>query len=457
MPWGVLKDQTIPALKDASLEERKAFAKVANAALNEGKSEKDAIIAGLSSAKNAKAIHKAKLPQHLQAILDIVDSARNAPEIEPQDTPQNAPERSVSSSNWFSSTIHTLDDSNAAESVLKASEGTARNLIGANFDTKGALILKFSNGDTIRTNEQVLKEYIEQYVTVATTPFFDWIKFNTTANYVVNEGEMAWNDVDGTVDIGLKGGNVTLQVGQEQIVRFVNHTAVDMTEMQVVRIVGAQGNRLSAVLAQSNTEANSNTTFAVVTEPIPHNQQGYATVNGLVRDINTSAFAEGAVLYLSPTVAGGITDIIPTSPNRNVRVGYCVRSHAALGSIFVNIINDPELSELPDVGISLPQEGDILTYTNGLWRNTSASALNAQLSAAPAPVSYFVKVNTVANVPTVINHNLNLTDKDAFCINTTLASTQVFTNVQTISVNSLSIATSVNSTNLSVMITGLGA
>jgi len=457
MPWGILKDQTLPALKDASLEERKAFSKVANAALLKGESEKDAIVAGLTAAKNAKAVQKAKLPKHLQVILDIVEKAKETPEVEPQEPQQDAPERSVSSSNWFSSTIHTPEPFDATEDVLKASMSQGRNLIGANFDTKGALILRFDNGDTIRTNEQVLKEYIEQYVTVATTPFFDWIKFNTEAAYVVNEGEMAWNDIDGTVDIGLKGGNVTLQVGQEQIVRFVNHTGVDMLEMQVVRIVGAQGNRLSAVLAQSNTEINANATFAMVTEPVLHNQQGYATVSGLVRDINTSAFTEGAVLYLSPFVAGGVTDIIPVSPNRNVRIGYCVRSHAVLGSIFVNIINDPELSELPDVGIVSPQESDVLTYTNGLWRNTSISAFNASLSAAPVPVSYFTKVSTVANVPTVVTHNLNLVDKDAFCINTVLAGTQVFTSVQTISVNSISVTTGVNSVDLSVMITGLGA
>ena len=380
MPWGILKDQTLPALKDASLEERKAFSKVANAALLKGESEKDAIQAGLAAAKNAKAVQKAKLPKHLQVILDIVEKAKETPEVEPQEPQQDAPERSVSSSNWFSSTIHTPESFDTTEDVLKASMSQGRNLIGANFDTKGALVLKFDNGDTIRTNEQVLKEYIEQYVTVATTPFFDWIKFNTEAAYVVNEGEMAWNDTDGTVDIGLKGGNVTLQIGQEQIVRFVNHTGVAMLEMQVVRIVGAQGNRLSAVLAQANSEVNANATFAMVTEPVLHNQQGYATVSGLVRDINTSAFTEGALLYLSPFVAGGVTDIIPVSPNRNVRVGYCVRSHAVLGSIFVNITNDPELKELPDVLIQAPQNGEVLMWdaAMSIWRNTAISGTSQE-------------------------------------------------------------------------------
>ena len=346
MPWGVLKDQTIPALKDASLEERKAFAKVANAALNEGKSEKDAIIAGLSSAKNAKAVHKAKLPQHLQAILDIVDSARNAPEIEPQDTPQNAPERSVSSSSWFSSTIHTLDDSNAAESVLKASEGTARNLIGANFDTKGALILKFSNGDTIRTNEQVLKEYIEQYVTVATTPFFDWIKFNTEAN-VPNEdflpGMLRWNAFDGTLDLRM-GNNATLQVGMEMYCPPVlNNTGVAIPEGSAVYATGGDAgtSRITFGLATADPSFDSFRVLGITTEEVPNGAVGFITSYGLVRTLNTTGIPYGEtwnagdILYVSPSVAGRLTNIKPISPYESIPIAFVGIVNAVNGTIFV--------------------------------------------------------------------------------------------------------------------------
>ena len=46
-----------------------------------------------------------------------------------------------------------------------------------------------------------------------------------------NVGRLSWNDTDGTADLGLKGGNVTLQVGQEQLVRVVNKTATNINQM----------------------------------------------------------------------------------------------------------------------------------------------------------------------------------------------------------------------------------
>jgi len=39
----------------------------------------------------------------------------------------------------------------------------------------------------------------------------DYITFSTTASYVNEVGKIGWNDQDGTLNIGLKGGNVVLQ------------------------------------------------------------------------------------------------------------------------------------------------------------------------------------------------------------------------------------------------------
>ena len=43
-------------------------------------------------------------------------------------------------------------------------------------------------------------------------------------------GRLVWNDTDGTLDLGLKGNNVTLQIGQEEVVRVVNKTGINLTE-----------------------------------------------------------------------------------------------------------------------------------------------------------------------------------------------------------------------------------
>lgn len=209
-----------------------------------------------------------------------------------------------------------------------------------------------------------------------------YLDFDTAAGYVVTAGQMAWNDTDGTLDIGMKGGNVTLQVGQEELIYVSNQSGVTLSSLNVVRIVGSSGNRLTVNLAQANSENTSATSLAVVTETIANNNHGFATRGGVVRDINTSAFAEGAALWLSPTVLGGVTTTKPTAPDHLVLIGWVVRSHATVGSIFVNIQNGYELDELHDVLITSKANGDSLWYNSstGVWENLTPANAKIKLS-----------------------------------------------------------------------------
>lgn len=199
------------------------------------------------------------------------------------------------------------------------------------------------------------------------------IAFNTEAGQVAGVGKTVWNDTDGTLDIGLKGGNVTLQVGQELVQMCANRTGSNLLDGQAVVIAGSQGQRLTVSLAQANGESTSSKTFGVLTEDILNNQDGFVTTEGLVRNINTSALIEGAIVWLSPTVAGGLTTTKPVAPNHSVMIGVCVRQHATTGLLYVKVSNGLELDELHDVLISNPQVGDALVRdTDGLWKNKQA-------------------------------------------------------------------------------------
>lgn len=175
----------------------------------------------------------------------------------------------------------------------------------------------------------------------------DKATFNLATAETTGIGQLNWNDTDGTLNLGLKGGNVTLQVGQEVVARVVNKTVplIDLLESnyQVVRVTGATGQRLSVRLAQADTDANSQTTLGIVTENINKNQEGFITVLGVVRSINTTGslqgetWNDGDVLYLSPTTAGRITNIKPQYPNKIIIVGYVEYAHINNGKIFVNI------------------------------------------------------------------------------------------------------------------------
>jgi hypothetical protein len=167
-------------------------------------------------------------------------------------------------------------------------------------------------------------------------------------------------DNDGVVDKA-----ETVQI----IVR--NSTGVTLTKGQIVYLSGATGNRPNAVLSQANAEATSSKTIGWVTANINNNSDGYIGVSGSAHDLDTSAFTAGDALWLSPTVAGGITATMPTQPDHAVFIGYCARSHPTQGRIVFKIQNGYELQELHNILITSVANNDGLFYesSTSLWKN----------------------------------------------------------------------------------------
>jgi hypothetical protein len=225
----------------------------------------------------------------------------------------------------------------------------------------------------------------------ATTDLTDveYIGFNTSAPYhTAGVGDLTWNNDDGTLNLGLLGGNVTLQVGQEQVARIKNTTGSPLSNGQLVYITGSAGSggnyRITVSLAKADSEVSSSKTLGVVTESIANGQEGFVTTFGLVRDIDTSAFNEGDALWLSESTAGAMTSTRPTAPNHAVFIGYVARKNASTGSVFVNVQNGYEINELHDVLITSVQNKDILRYnsTTGVWENVGLAAAIADIDGA---------------------------------------------------------------------------
>lgn len=203
------------------------------------------------------------------------------------------------------------------------------------------------------------------------TDTFASLQFNTATPGSANvAGKLAWNDTDGTLDLRLKDGSVTLQLGQEFVARVYNDTAATLGEGRVVRVSGASGQRMTVALANPSNDANSSTTLGVVTQSggIGVNQSGYVTLSGLVRGINTADFEEGDVLWLAAN--GTFTSTKPVAPTHLVQVGYVVIA-SNNGSIYVHVQNGYELDELHNVKITNPQNNDVLKYNSslGIWVN----------------------------------------------------------------------------------------
>lgn len=195
------------------------------------------------------------------------------------------------------------------------------------------------------------------------------IDMNTSTASVGAVSRIKWNDGDGTLDIGLKGGNVTLQVGQEHLARVYNASGQTLVDGKVVYVTGSQGNRPAISVADYSTGPTQSKTFGVVTEPIGIGAEGFITQIGLIRNFNTSAWAEGTELWLG--AAGALTSTKPVAPLHSVFIGWVVRQHATVGAVYVNIQNGFSIDDMHDALLASKTNGDVLQYesSTGLWKN----------------------------------------------------------------------------------------
>lgn len=205
----------------------------------------------------------------------------------------------------------------------------------------------------------------------------DSYKVDVAATPTVEVGKLSWNDGDGTMDLGLKGGNAILQLGQETLARVFNEELDQLSDGEVVAITGAQGNRVSVVRCDASSGSSAAHAFGVVTEPINSGEEGFVTVRGSVRGLNTDivGYTEGDQLYADPNTPGGWINTRPTAPDHAVQIGYLQRKHASVGTIYVEMHIGEHLEYLHDVSINSPTDGQAIVWDalNGYWKNASVS------------------------------------------------------------------------------------
>lgn len=175
-----------------------------------------------------------------------------------------------------------------------------------------------------------------------------------------------------------------IQAGSSKVLTSVvrNQTGQTLTKGTVVYVSGASGNKPLVSKAQANSEVTSSKTYGVVNENISTNSNGEAVFIGEVVGLNTLAYAEGSILWLSPTVAGGFTTTKPVAPNHSVYVALVTRSHQNQGAIEVRIANGYELEELHNVLINNPTNGQVIAFdsADSLYKNITLTKASVGLS-----------------------------------------------------------------------------
>jgi hypothetical protein len=266
---------------------------------------------------------------------------------------------------------------------------TVNNVLFSYIKTKGGW--QFNNSDTIIIN--------------GVTMPFDSITFNTAKDGTVGIGEVEYNDTQGSLIQGFKGGLVTNVIGQQLHQRVNNRTGATLAKGTAVYLSGSQGNRITVAKALGVTDAFSASTFGIVAESIDHNQSGYVITEGLITGINTSALTEDSAVYLSPLTAGALTSTKPQAPQHTVYIGICVKSNAGSGELFVKIRNGQELDELHDVRITSPVNKASLYYlsSGGVWRDTTAALL---VSDTASMLTNYLQSGVAASTYTLLTRSI---------------------------------------------------
>ncbi len=279
-----------------------------------------------------------------------------------------------------------------------------------------------------------------------------YIDFNTSASIApTTPGEVAWNVNDGTLDVGIYGGEV-LQVGQETLFYIKNGSGSTITKGQLVMATSALGasGKIVGAAAVADGTVSPEYFLGIATQNIDSDDFGYVTHFGLVRGFNASGspygqtWADGQILYANASVAGGLTNVAPAYPGFSTPLAIVINAASGgSGSIFVRMKSGEYLRELHDVNVSTVADNDILVYNaaTSAWTNSPAlTNVQTSVSALTVRVSALESIISVVGDPSVIAAFVSLVG---------VLDSEVST--LTIQVEAVSAATSVNAAQIAAV------
>jgi len=174
-----------------------------------------------------------------------------------------------------------------------------------------------------------------------------YVDFDTTPTFTDQIGRMGWNSADQTLNLGMEYG-VVQQIGQETYARVRNNTGVTIPNGAAVGFAGASSDALDVAPYLADGSQPTLYILGIMTHDLPDTgEKGYCTTWGFIRDLDTSAFSVGDILYVSPTVAGELTNVKPTAPDNVIPIAAVVNVDATNGVIFVR----PTIAQMQYYGI----------------------------------------------------------------------------------------------------------
>lgn len=281
--------------------------------------------------------------------------------------------------------------------------------------TRGCVYIDVDTG-TMYINKDGLVNWSE----FSSNPF-DYIHFNTGTTATYNGGDLFWVDSENALSYKpyTLNNDVTVNLGQESLIRIYNGLGYQINNGQVLHITGSTSGVPTVALANASKLGTSFTdglaqTSGVATHDIPSGQYGFMTNFGVVRDLNTSGFTAGDEVFLSDTIDGALTNnsnsIAYTS--RISTVGYCLESSPTNGKILVVITNENAVQSLTQLQVNVLLGNTISTGVFNFTGITLASSTTFNVSPVDAwivdnttnplvPEVLYVKYSGQTNIPSL--------------------------------------------------------
>lgn len=222
----------------------------------------------------------------------------------------------------------------------------------------------------------------------------DFIQFDTIYATALTAGQLGW-DGNNTLGLGMAGGNVTQHIGEDQF--FYTKATSAITKGQVVMFTGAVGASGVPTGAPATGIADGSYIMGIAAENIALNAFGLVQTFGTLRNVNTTGYADGEILWYNPAVTGGLTASKPSAPNVKVQMAAVINGGSAGGGTILIRINPGSTLGGSDSNaqIGTASNGQIITYdnTNGYWKNTSLTA-GTGISVTPSSTGVLTVANT---------------------------------------------------------------
>lgn len=210
-----------------------------------------------------------------------------------------------------------------------------------------------------------------------------YIQMGSGSGTTLAAGRMWYDQTTGTWNMGMGGGNITQQVGEE--IFIYGKASAAITEGQLICKTGTVGASGVITFAPSPTGLTVNDgVIGIATENIALNAFGRITAFGVVHGIDTTGasvgetWADNDTLYYNPNYVGGMTKVKPSAPYIKFEVGTVINAGSGgSGSIQVDLIHGSTLGGTDsNVQFGTLANNDLIAYDSGLgyWKNIPGSS-----------------------------------------------------------------------------------